>query len=151
MASNSSAAAAADADATELLRRYREGDFQAATQLFQLYALRLSRCAEQSLSDRLKRRMDGEDVAQSVFRTFFRRVDAGQFQIDSSSQLWRLLVTIAVRKTQKAGRRKDREVDAWANTSESADDWLMVAVEPGPDEVVAFANQIETLLDGLSS
>ena len=142
----------ADLTATELLLRYRTGDARAASRLFQLYALRLSRRAEQHLSHRLKRRMDGEDVAQSVFRTFFRRIDAGQFQIDSSSQLWRLLVTIAVRKAQQAGRRMDREVDPGSNSSDSADDWLMttLANEPGPDEAAALVDQIETLLDGLS-
>ncbi len=142
-------------DATELLRQYRAGDSRAAERLFELYALRLSRSAERHLSHRLQRRMDGEDVAQSVFRTFFRRMDAGQFQIDNSSHLWRLLVTIAIRKAQKAGRRVDLEVDAatvLGDRSDSSDDWIMTAMaqDPGPDEAVALVDQIEGLLEGLT-
>lgn len=139
-------------DTAELMRRYRAGERQVAEQLFERYAVRLCRCAEQHLSQRLKQRMDGEDVAQSVFRTFFRRVEAGRFQIDSASQLWRLLVTITVRKAQKAGRRIDRQVNALTGTSAEGDYRLMVTLtsEPGPEEAVALADTIDVLLDGLS-
>ncbi len=35
--------------------------------------------------------------------TFFRRTTTGEFQIDSSAQLWQLLARITVRKARAAG------------------------------------------------
>src|SRR4051812_42199279 len=84
----------------QLLGRFREGDPRAAEVLFERYAVRLARLAEQRLSRKVAGRVDAEDVVQSVFRTFFHRCARGEFRIDSSAQLWRLLVTITLRKTQ---------------------------------------------------
>ena len=66
----------------EWLQRWRSGDAQAAEQLFTRYARRLTGLAEQHLSRKLAGRLDGEDVVQSVFRTFFRRSAAGEFRIE---------------------------------------------------------------------
>src|SRR5262245_55758628 len=72
----------------------RKGDPKTAEAVFHRYVNQLVRVAEQHLSRKLAGRLGGEDVVQSVFRTFFRRAEAGEFRIDSSSQLWRLLVRI---------------------------------------------------------
>src|SRR4051794_20041585 len=71
-----------------LLRLAQEGAQRAARAIFDRYAARLACYAERHLSRKLAARLDGEDVVQSVFRTFFRRSAAGQFQIDGSNQLW---------------------------------------------------------------
>src|ERR1043166_1704545 len=94
----------------ELLKRSRAGDQQAASQPFERYARELTRVAEQHLSRKLAGRLDGEDVVQSVFRTFFRRSAAGEFRIDNSAQLWRLLVQITLRKAQAKGRHHQAEM-----------------------------------------
>ncbi len=65
----------------DLLERCRAGDPEAAHQLFAAYARRLTGVADQHLSRKLAGREDGEDVVQSVFRTFFRRAAAGEFRI----------------------------------------------------------------------
>src|SRR5262249_12892791 len=74
------------------IKRWSGGDQRAAKLLFARYAERLTHVAEQHLSRKVAAREGGEDVVQSVFRTFFRRSAEGQFQIDTSAQLWRLLV-----------------------------------------------------------
>src|SRR5687767_7041763 len=89
---------------TELVRRWREGDGEAAEQLFARYSERLVRLAEWHLSHKLAGRLDGEDVVQSVFRTFFRRSAMGEFRIDSSAQIWRLLVQMTMLKACAKGR-----------------------------------------------
>src|SRR5690348_7387242 len=90
----------------ELIQGLQAGDPQAAEEVFARYARRLVRLAEQHLSRRLAARLDGEDVVQSVFRTFFRRAAAGEFRIDSSLHLWRLLVRITVLKARAKGRQQ---------------------------------------------
>src|SRR5207248_8616660 len=82
----------------------RRRDPAAADQVFARYARRLVSIAQQHLARRVAARVDGEDVVQSVFRTFFRRAQAGEFRIDSSAQLWQLLVRITVLKARAKGR-----------------------------------------------
>src|SRR5262249_27188061 len=97
-------------------------------------------------------RLDPEDVVQSAFRTFFRRSARGEFRIGSSGQLWRLLVKITVLKTwaknryHSAGRR-----DVRAENRAATDDALRTALtqEPGPPEVAALVDLIQTILHGL--
>lgn len=134
----------------DALRRLRGGDPRAADELFALYAKRLTRVAQLHLGARLAGRLDGEDVVQSVFRTFFRRGAAGEFQIDSTADLWRLLATITLRKAAARSRHHTagiRDVGAeCAGDSRLAD---VAARDPGPEEAAALADQVEALLHGL--
>jgi RNA polymerase sigma-70 factor (ECF subfamily) len=135
----------------ELVRRLRAGDARAAEELFVRYARRLTHLAEQHLSRRLAGRLDGEDVVQSVFRTFFRRSARGEFQIDSSAQLWRLLVRITLRKASALARHHTAGPrDALAEVPGGGDRLAeALAHEPGPAEAAALVDQIEALLRGL--
>jgi RNA polymerase sigma-70 factor (ECF subfamily) len=54
-----------------LIRRFRLGEDDAATQLYKRYAERLHRLAQRNTALDLTRRFDAEDVVQSVFRTFY--------------------------------------------------------------------------------
>ena len=94
-----------DDSVASFVRRLGVGDADASEQLFARYASRLARLAERHLSRELAARADGEDVVQSVFRTFFRRSARGEFHIASSARLWRLLVTITLRKVRTQARR----------------------------------------------
>jgi RNA polymerase sigma-70 factor (ECF subfamily) len=140
---------------TNLLRQYRAGDADATRQIFEYYAQRLCRVAQQHLSARVQARADGEDVVQSVFRTFFLRDAQGEFRINNSLQLWRLLVTITLRKARKAWRlntAEQRDVQREAE-QRCGDDWLFTALsrEPTVVEALVLADEINSLLDGLSA
>src|SRR5262245_46479150 len=127
-----------EADQTAaLLELIRQGDQQAAEALYASYAKRLTRLAEQRLSRKLAPRLDGEDVVQSVFRTFFRRTAQGCFHIDSSAQIWRLLVKITLLKARATGRYHTAEKRNVHAEVASRDPWLdnVLARGPGPEEV----------------
>jgi len=134
---------------TMLIERLRAGDPQAAEKLFACYAERLRHLAGRNLSRKVAGRMDSEDVVQSVFRTFFRRNARGEFQIDSSAKIWRLLVKITLLKARAKGRyhtAEKRDVRSETLPSEDAG-WLQVlAREPGPAEAAAFVDLIESLV-----
>ena len=105
----------ADASETRILvDRWRAGDQQAARQLFDRYAARLMALARRQIGRRIAGRVDPEDVVQSVFRTFFERVKAGQFRIEEQDDLGKLLVRITVHKTlrkvqfHQAAKREQR-------------------------------------------
>ncbi len=135
-----------------LVQRHRQGDPDASAELFAYYAQRLSRLAEQFISRKLAGRIEGDDVVQSVFRTFFRRCTDGEFQIDSSAQLWQLLVKITMLKARAQGRRHTAaRRDVRVEQAGGDEDWLAAAAdrEPGPEEAVILMDQIESLLQGL--
>jgi RNA polymerase sigma-70 factor (ECF subfamily) len=137
---------------TDLVRRHRDGDPDAARALFANYAQRLGRLAEQHLSRKLAGRVDGDDVVQSVFRTFFLRTARGEFQIDSRGQLWQLLVQITIRKARTQGRRHTAGVrDVAAEQREATEDLLAAVMnrEPGPEEAAILMDQIAAVLKGL--
>src|SRR5262249_22404269 len=54
-------------------------------------------------SARLATRLDVEDIVQSVFRTFFRTVHTGVYEVPEGKDLWRLLLTIALNKVRAHG------------------------------------------------
>jgi RNA polymerase sigma-70 factor (ECF subfamily) len=81
-----------------LVRRFQAGDGDAATTLYKRYAQRLQRLAKRNTGSDLAARFDAEDVVQSVFRTFFRRVQKGFYDLPAGEELWRLLLVISLNK-----------------------------------------------------
>jgi RNA polymerase sigma-70 factor, ECF subfamily len=138
---------------TELLPLLPTGDDQAARAVFDRYSERLVRLANQNLSRKLAGRIDGEDVVQSVFRTFFRRGTKGEFHIDSSAQLWQLLVKITILKARAKARHHTAGMrDASAERPVEvggAGAFDPSAREPGPGDAVELLDQIDVLLSDL--
>jgi RNA polymerase sigma-70 factor (ECF subfamily) len=56
--------------------------------------------ANRNTGDDLSARVDAEDIVQSVFRTFFRRVSDGHYLIPEGEELWKLLLVIALNKVR---------------------------------------------------
>ncbi len=83
-----------------LLVRFQSGEDDAATALYTRYATRLMELANRSTGDDLATRVDAEDIVQSVFRTFFRRVSDGHYLIPEGEELWKLLLVIALNKVR---------------------------------------------------
>ncbi|MCA9125728.1 MAG: hypothetical protein KDB22_01540 [Planctomycetales bacterium] len=86
-----------------LLGRFRAGDDDAAHSLYMRYAKRLLALTHHRTSADLATRVDPEDIVQSVFRTFFRRASAGQYDIPEGEELWKLLLVIALNKVRAQG------------------------------------------------
>jgi RNA polymerase sigma-70 factor (ECF subfamily) len=86
-----------------LLRRFREGEADAATQIYLRYAGRLLALARAQRGADLASRVDPEDIVQSVFRTFFRHVARGDYDVPEGEVLWKLFLVIALNKVRSAG------------------------------------------------
>lgn len=97
-----------------LLRRFRRGSQDAATQLYLRYAHRLRALVRAHCSPALARRLDAEDIVQSVFRRFFNRVTQGDYDVPPGEELWGLFLVIALNKVRaeeayhRAGKRDVR-------------------------------------------
>lgn len=98
-----------DAMVTNWIARIKRGDPLAAQQIWECYVERLLGLARKRLSGLPARMADEQDVLQSVFCSFFRRAQAGQFpQLTDRNDLWQLLVTISARKSQNLLRKEFR-------------------------------------------
>ena len=134
---------------TRVLENLRQGDAEAAEILFQRYARRLARIAQKYLSLALARRFDAEDVTQSVFQTFFRRLGDGEYNIANAEDLWRLLVKITILKTRAKCRQHCAAMRDVRAEVESADEetWQSaLAADPKILDALALTHTIETAL-----
>src|SRR3954469_10130191 len=94
---------AAELSDRSLLRRIQRGQADASTALFLRYAKRLHAIASSQSSEELARRVDPEDIVQSVFRTFFRRAAEGHYTVPDGEEIWKLLLVIALNKIRAVG------------------------------------------------
>ena len=83
-----------------LLRRVRCGSEAAATRLYDRYAARLRALARARLTNDLNRRVDPDDIVQSVFRRFFQAARQGNYDAPASEDLWELLLVITLNRVR---------------------------------------------------
>ena len=137
--------------ARDLLGRWRDGDQIAAEALHRRFADPLCRLVEQRLGTQLARRVDPDDVVQSVFRTFFRRTGNGEYPIDHSGSLWRLLRRITLNKICRFGERHraaKRDVSAEAPLDSEEVNRVAVLPDHSPEEVAELLDELKAVLAG---
>lgn len=120
-----------------LLRRFQEGQQDAATSLYVRYARRLQALAKKQTGKNLSSRFDPEDVVQSVFRTFFRRASEGCYEVPVGEELWQLLLVLALNKIRTMAvyhRAKKRDVGCTVGTEKVAE----VATGVSGEDAVAY-------------
>ncbi|MBY0526906.1 MAG: hypothetical protein K2R98_26165 [Gemmataceae bacterium] len=138
--------------ASDLLAQWQAGDQQAAAELFRRYAGRLIALARGQLSAQLNRRLDPEDVIQSVYRSFFVRARAGQYQLPPGADLWALLVAMTLHKLREQVRHNNRGKRAVAAEEPFAGDGLLglqpeaLARGPSPVESALLQDQMDHLM-----
>src|SRR5687768_8087141 len=71
--------------------RLRSGEDEAARELLDRYSAQLVALARRRLGARLALKVDADDVLQSVFRTFFRRLGVGHLVLRDWASLTGLL------------------------------------------------------------
>jgi RNA polymerase sigma-70 factor (ECF subfamily) len=143
-----------------LLRRLRTGDQDAATRLYLRYAERLRLLARAECSPDLARRVDMEDIVQSVFSSFFRGVSNGYYDIPAGEELWKLLLVIALNKIRakgafhRAARRDVRQtvggnfLEQVPGTEQNNDDAPFLVLKMTVEEVMkALPNAQKEMVD----
>lgn len=140
----------AAAPSAELVARWRGGDQDAATEIFERYLDRLTALARARLSAKLAARVDADDIVMSAYRSFFVAARGGRFVLDGKGSLWRLLVEITLHKLYRTAAhhraRKRATTKETGSESTSVRAIGLVAREPGPDEVAAVADELEAIL-----
>lgn len=88
----------------ELLERLREGDEFAASQIYSRYAVRLRAVIRRRCSQKLAARVEPDDLLQSAFGSFFRRVTPKSSQEIHLDRIWGLLLVISLNKIRDAAK-----------------------------------------------
>ena len=131
----------------------------AARCVWERYVRALLDLARQHLDRRLRQREDEEDVLQSMYASFCLRQKRGNFYLSGRDDLWKLLVTVTLRKARNAARRHGREVRDYrrecaeaGGTSSDVEGWAleqMDASEPTPEDAAALNEEFERRLRAL--
>ena len=142
----------------QLMHHLGAGDQQAAEAVFQRFTGKLLALAQSRLDARLQQKVDPEDVLQSVFRSFFRRQENNEFDLQGWDELWALLVTFTVRKCCKQARRfhsEKRDVTREAlpkllgdedEQSEKNPEWNLISREPTPQQALLLTELLDEML-----
>lgn len=115
------------------------------------YLPKLIRLADRNISERFKGKIEAEDVAASVCRTFIRHYGNSDFHIDNDEDLWKLLVTITLTKTRNKVRHHTAEKRDVGREYALDQPGLVAALNspPGPDEAAEFVDTLTVLQERL--
>jgi RNA polymerase sigma factor (sigma-70 family) len=109
----------------------KEGDREAARRLWERYFADLVRLARNRLRAAPRAAADEEDAALSAFDSLCRGAEQGRFpQLDDRNDLWRVLVTITVRKAADLMQHERRRKRGGGQVRSEAD-LALAALEAG--------------------
>jgi RNA polymerase sigma-70 factor (ECF subfamily) len=89
----------------ELMRRVRARDGRAAEDLLRRYEPAVRRIVRIRLRPNMRRTLDSMDICQSIFESFFVRVNLGQYELNTPEDLRKLLAIMARNKVITRGVR----------------------------------------------
>jgi RNA polymerase sigma factor (sigma-70 family) len=132
----------------------------AASLIWQRYFRELLDLARRNLGSRVRRRVDVEDIVVSMFDSFCARQARGEYDLADRDELWRLLVTITLRKACNARRnhhRAKRDLTREQSPVTDRDDssyrgWALEQMDaraPSPAEAAVLNEALEQRLEML--
>ena len=128
----------------DYLASLKEAPDQTAEKIWDQYFPRLVGLARSILKANLRHDHDPEDVAISALKSFYFRARDGRFpELRDNEGLWKLLMTITVRKAFRVHRRNKRYSD------KDVFEWLQQLPnrEITAEDAVAATDEIDLLLD----
>lgn len=144
---------------SQLIADLQKGDADAAQRLWDRYFEKLVRFARERLGATPRHGKDEEDVALSVFDSFYRGAKAGRLAgLKDHHELWWMLLAITRRKVVDQFRSINRDkhglmaakpetdVEANSKTGEEFDLNLIVDEAPGPELFVQLDEEWQRLL-----
>ena len=144
-------------ESLQLVDRWREGDETAAQEIYDRYVSRLIVLAASRISPALARRIEAEDVVQSVYRSFFARTSDERITVGNGGQLWGLLAAITINKVRGKARfhgAEKRAISAEASISASVSCYGLspseLARDPSAQEAAMLAEQYELATNQMS-
>lgn len=137
-----------------LLDRLRAGEEDAAARIVDEHTAGLVAVARRQMGGQLARRVDPEDILQSVYRSLFVRVQRGEYELGSGKELWKLLVTMTLNKVRRKSKfhgagKRDMAKDQTAQSENDPLEHLARNEEPGPEEAAILVDEVQAFLNTL--
>jgi RNA polymerase sigma-70 factor (ECF subfamily) len=104
-----------------LVHSARDGDQAAAGELYARYGERVRALVAHRIKGQVAARLGADDIAQSVFRTFFQGVAERAYSVPADRELWGLLCVLALSKVRERmayHRAARRDIRRTAPTAE---------------------------------
>lgn len=144
-----------DGSVSRWLGPLQDGDSLAVRQLWERYFRRLVGLARMKLHAAPRPARDEEDIALSAFDSFCRNAEAGRFpDLQDRDNLWRMLVTITVRKAANLLRDENRAKRGGGKVSSADDDDSVLqqalSREPSPEFAAEVTEEYQRLLTSLN-
>jgi RNA polymerase sigma-70 factor (ECF subfamily) len=131
----------------------RAGEHAAAAMLVERFTSRLIALARTRLDPLLVYKVDPEDLVQSVYKSFLKRLQAADCEFDNWDDLWSYLALLTVRKCSdrwhyhRAARRDiAREQPLVTGDGQSTGVLAVMARDPTPPQAAMLAELVERLL-----
>lgn len=142
-----------DDDVSVWIARARNGDQEAATQIWATFVSQLMLIAQRAISCGNIGNADEQDVVQSCFKSFFNNLRGNLASIANRDELWRVLVTITRRKVISLRRRHSAQKRASdqarvAVCNELVD--LIASGDPTPEFLAILVEEFQMRLDSLA-
>jgi RNA polymerase sigma factor (sigma-70 family) len=111
--------------------------------------------AHKNMSRKLQRKVDPEDVAQSVLKSVILRLGDGKLDVGDWDGLWGLMVRFTLNRCMRCAehyragvRDLHREAERPEGSDGSSDtSWKLLDREPSPDEAAVLAEALDQILD----
>jgi DNA-directed RNA polymerase specialized sigma24 family protein len=133
---------------SDWINKLRDGDEEAARQLWDRYFQRMIVLARKKLRGKILRTADEEDVAVSAFKSFWQGVRRNRFSaLSDAENLWALLFIITARKAHDYLQYDDCEKRSPG--APEVDAGQAPSREPPPDAAAQLSRDFQDLLDRL--
>ena len=137
---------------TRWLNDLRDGDASAASKLWERFFTRMKGVAHTRLAQQVKAASDEEDMAISAYNVFVQSLQGGKYpDLDNREDLWRLLVTITIRKANRARDKAKTEKRGGGGALLPYEDEMTAASEPSPAALAMVTDECRYLLGLLKS
>lgn len=131
-----------------LLGQWRLGNQDAAGEFHRRYAEKLLCLIRANMARRFSARLDPDDVAQSVLRTFFGAAADGRLNMEPGDDVWKLLQSIALNKVRNQVKFHDAQKRSVSRTT-ADQEAVASAAEPTEQDAVEVADLIESMIRSL--
>ncbi len=123
-----------------------------ASEIFRMYSVRLLTLANDRLGKDLRGKISPEDVVQSAFKSFFRRLKDFRLNGGNVDAIWGLLSIITIRKCRKWDafyrcdkRAISREIATDQSDGSRPSKSAVTAIEPGPEDALVVVELLDKL------
>lgn len=131
---------------TQWLHKLQAGDPDAAHQLWSRYYPKLVQTASKYLRGSTDPAIEGEDVAQSAFQSFYRSAIAGDYlEVGNREELWKLLMIFAIKRIKRHRSAEESQVRTLVSSASPEED-LSLADLRTPQAEAQMADLLEHLL-----